>query len=407
MPYSEDFQDILEGIDEAQLLAEIGEEELARQADMLDLLEKKEATVEDGQLVRAPAPNTPHRSQPAHTPHSHTPHSHTPLTPRTPFRIHSSSTLTEGGLSKFFKPGSEERRVTAIGEEQLKADEEDGGGQDSDEEEPFDCSAEVSYPCTCQADARSCRMTWMGSSSRCGTSCRHVWRARLRVSLPPLSLPTSLRCSTVAVHELTPAFTQTFITDACVLISSPLMAGSSSCSSSRRPCSACTPRRGSSSRTSSQTSARKRGGTVSCSCAGEADSSARRRAHERLLPQDGVDARGDAPPDPQDVVWANEGGICHKSCMFVRISGTNPNLRRLARLPLRYSPPYSTDTAMSHPGCMTYPLSGLMTASACALLAKVARNVFAPALGLGWLGGRGVAALISTARVNPGYLLSA
>lgn len=146
MPYSEDFQDILEGIDEAQLLAEIGEEELARQADMLDLLEKKEATVEDGQLVRAPAPNTPHRSQPAHTPHSHTPHSHTPLTPRTPFRKHSSSTLTEGGLSKFFEPGSEERR--AAEEEQLKADEEDGGGQDSDEEEPFDCSAEVSCACT-------------------------------------------------------------------------------------------------------------------------------------------------------------------------------------------------------------------------------------------------------------------
>lgn len=59
---------------------------------------------------------------------------------------------------------------------------------------------------------------------------------------------------------------------------------------------------------------------------------------------------------------------------------------------------------MSHPGCMTYPLSGLMAASACALLAKVARKVFAPAFGFGWLGGRGVAALISTARVKPGYL---
>lgn len=139
MPYTQEFQDILEGIDEEQLLAEIGEEELARQADMFDMLQKKEATVEDGQLIRGPPPATPHPSQPPNTLHSHT-----PRTPRTPYRKHSSSTLTEGGLSKFFEPGSEERRVATAAEAgeagEHRAEEE----QESEDEEPFDCSAEVS-----------------------------------------------------------------------------------------------------------------------------------------------------------------------------------------------------------------------------------------------------------------------
>lgn len=144
MSYSQEFQDILEGIDEAQLLAEIGEEELARQADMLDLLQKKEATVEDGQLVHiAPAPLTPHPSHHSDTPHTHTPHSHTPCTPLTPYRKRSSSTLTGGGLSKFFEPESEERVAIAAAEEEMKEGHE-GEGQESEDDEPFDCSAEVS-----------------------------------------------------------------------------------------------------------------------------------------------------------------------------------------------------------------------------------------------------------------------
>lgn len=139
MPYTQEFQDILEGIDEEQLLAEIGEEELARQADMFDLLQKKEATVEDGHLIRGPPPATPHASQP-----SNTPHSHTPRTPRTPFRKHSSSTLTEGGLNKFFEPGLEERRTATAAQAEEVGEQRTEEEQESEDEEGFDCSAEVS-----------------------------------------------------------------------------------------------------------------------------------------------------------------------------------------------------------------------------------------------------------------------
>lgn len=140
MPYDE-FDDILDGIDEAQLLRDIGEDELARQADMFEQLQKQEAVVEGGQLVRGaqPAPGTPHPS------HTATPHTH----PGTPLRKHSGSTLADPGpLGKFFEPGAAEAGLAAVaagqGPEVEKEQEHDSQG--SQDEEPFDCAAEVSCP---------------------------------------------------------------------------------------------------------------------------------------------------------------------------------------------------------------------------------------------------------------------
>lgn len=71
-------------------------------------------------------------------------------------------------------------------------------------------------------------------------------------------------------------------------------------------------------------------------CGFGADTSARRRAHERLLQQNGEHARGDASPDPQDVAARRRGReqvvICHKSCMFVELVVQSGSPRGLARL---------------------------------------------------------------------------
>lgn len=153
MPYPQDFEDFLDGIDEEQLLRDIGEDELARQADMFELLQKKEATVEDGQIVRGPpTQRSRHGSQ---TPQ-------TPRTTHTPSRKHSSSaTLADPGqLGKFFDPGPESQgdpagdtRVEESGQEKAEG---------SQEEEAFDCTAEVSCDDP-KAESRLCRMMWMGS----------------------------------------------------------------------------------------------------------------------------------------------------------------------------------------------------------------------------------------------------
>lgn len=138
MRYDE-LDDILDGIDEAQLLRDIGEDELARQADMFEQLQKKEAVVEGGQLVRGqpqPAPGTPHPS------HTATPHTHS----GTPRRKHSSSTLADPGpLGKFFEPGAEAGLAADAAEHRSDQGQEQDS-QDSQDEEPFDCAAEVSCP---------------------------------------------------------------------------------------------------------------------------------------------------------------------------------------------------------------------------------------------------------------------
>lgn len=122
MPHPLDFEELLEGIDQEQLMREINEEELERQANMFELLQNKEATVnEEGQLVRNSANDTPTRS------------------PSTSKGNHSNaSTLADrADASKADKFSEPEPQVL------LAAAPDPTVTQEDQDVEEFDCSAEV------------------------------------------------------------------------------------------------------------------------------------------------------------------------------------------------------------------------------------------------------------------------